>query len=93
VKIPCVTNANTWEVLKGLRYYADKLGNLISPIWSNLCLLLNKLGEFEELVDGRDLSGAWFSTHARVDNAVVMVMMPEIQQVSPLFFTLLDLKR
>jgi hypothetical protein len=28
------------------------------------------------------LSGQWFSAHARVDGAVVMVTMPEICQVS-----------
>jgi hypothetical protein len=71
------------ELPKELRYYADKLDNLICPTWVNPYLILNKLDELEELVDDHDLSGAWFSVHARVDNAVVMVTMPWIRQVSP----------
>jgi hypothetical protein len=81
------------DLHKGLRYYADKLDNLISPTWSNPCLILDKLGELEELVDDHDLTGAWFSAHAKVDDAVVMVRMPEICLVSPQCFIVLNLTR
>jgi hypothetical protein len=79
------------ELCNGLRYYADKVDNLINPTWANPYLLLNKMGELVELVDDHELSGAWFSTHARVNNVVVMVTTPEIQQVSPRCFIVLDL--
>jgi hypothetical protein len=71
-----MTSEELNDLRKGLRYYADKLGNLIPPTWSNPCLLLDKLGELEKLVGDHDLSGAWISAHARVDDAVVMVTMP-----------------
>jgi hypothetical protein len=50
---------------KGLRYYADKLDNLFCPTWANPCLILNKLGELDKLIDEHDLLGAWFSAHAK----------------------------
>ncbi len=81
------------ELHKGLRYYGDKLDNLICPTCANPCLLLNKMGELVELVDNHELSGAWFSTHARVDDAVVMVTTPGIRQVSPRCFIVSDLTR
>jgi hypothetical protein len=65
-----MTSEELSDPRKWLRYYADKLDNLICPAWVNPCLLLDKLGELEELVDDHDLSGAWFSAHARVDNVV-----------------------
>jgi hypothetical protein len=66
-----------------LRLYADSLGTLIHLAWLNPCLILAKLVELEETIDDHDLSGAWFSAHARVDGAVVMVTMSEIRLVSP----------
>ncbi len=81
------------ELCKGLRYYVDKLDNLIHPTWANPCLLLNKMGELVELVDNHEISGAWFSVHARVDNLVVMVTTPGIWQLSPQCFIVLDLTR
>ncbi len=51
------------------------------------------MGELEELVDEHDLSGAWFGAHARVNDAVVMVTMPEIRLISPRCFIVLDLTR
>jgi hypothetical protein len=51
------------------------------------------MGELDELIDEHELSRAWFSTHARVDNMVVMLMMPEIRQVSLRCFIVLDLTR
>ncbi len=51
------------------------------------------MAELEKLVDEHELLGAWFSTHARVDNAVVMVTMPEIRLVSPRCFIISDLTR
>ncbi len=64
------------ELLEGLRCKVDKLDNLICPTWVNPCLLLDKMGELVELVDNHELQRAWFSTHARVNDAVAMVMMP-----------------
>ena len=87
-----MTRKDLNDLRKGLRFYADSIGALIHPTWSNPCLILNKLGELEELVDDHDLSGAWFSTHARVDGAVVMVRIPEICLVTPRYFFVLDLK-
>jgi hypothetical protein len=81
------------DLHNGLRFYADSIGALILLTWSNPCLILAKLGELEETVDDHDLSGAWFSAHARVDSAVVMVTMPEICLVSPQCFIVLDLTR
>jgi hypothetical protein len=51
------------------------------------------MGELEELVDDHELSGARFSAHARVNDAVVMVTTPEIRLVSPQCFIVLDLTR
>ncbi len=80
----------TSEDLNGLRkelkLYADRLGALILPTWSNPFEILAKLGDLEETVDDHDLSRAWFSVHARVDSAVVMVTTPEICLVSPQCF-------
>ncbi len=45
------------DLHKGLRYYADKLDNLICPTWANPCLLLIKMGELNKLIDEHDLSG------------------------------------
>ncbi len=78
---------------KGLRCVVDKLDNLIRPTWANPCLLLNRMSDLVELVDNHELSGAWFSAHARENNAVVMVTTPGIWQVSPECFILLDLTR
>jgi hypothetical protein len=55
----------------------DRLETLILPKRSNAC---NKLHKFEEAVEVHRLSGQWFSAHARVDGAVVMVTMPEIRR-------------
>jgi hypothetical protein len=81
------------ELCKGLRYYVNKLDNLFHPAWANPCLLLDKIGKLGELVDDHELSGAWCSAHARVHNAVVMVTMPEIRQVSQRCFIVLDLTK
>ena len=78
-----MTSEELNELLKGLRYYVDKLDNLIHPTWANPCLLLDKMGELVELVDNHKLPGAWFSAHARVDDALAMVTMPGVRQVSP----------
>ncbi len=51
------------------------------------------MGELDELIEEHELSGAWFSAHARVDDAVVMVTTPEICLVCPHCFILLDLTR
>jgi hypothetical protein len=77
-----MTSEELNELHKGLRYYADKLDNLICPTWANPCLLLDKMGGLVELVDNHELLGAWFSAHARIDNAIVMVTRPGIRQVS-----------
>jgi hypothetical protein len=53
------------ELCEGLRYYADRLDNLICPTWANPYFLLNKMGELVELVDNHELSGAWFSAHVQ----------------------------
>ncbi len=66
------------KLRKELRYYADQLDNLICLTWMNPYLLLIKMGELDELIDEHKLSRAWSSTHARVNDAVVMVTMPEI---------------
>jgi hypothetical protein len=64
--------------------YADRLGTLILLVtWSNAFEILYKLYELEEMVEVHDLLGQWFSAHARVDGAVVMVMTPDIRLVSP----------
>ncbi len=76
-----------------LRYYADQLDNLVRPRWANSCLLLIKVDELQELVDEHELSGAWFSAHAGVNNVIVMVTRPEIGLISPRCFILLDLTR
>jgi hypothetical protein len=81
------------KLRKELRCYADKIDNLICPTWAHPCLLLIEMGELDELIEEHDLLGAWFSTHVTVDNAVVMVMMPEIRLVSPCCFILLDQTR
>jgi hypothetical protein len=83
-----MTSEELNELHKGLRlrYYADKLDNLIRPTWANPCLLLNKMGELVELVDNHELSGAWFSSHARFNDAVVIVKMPGIRQGIPRCF-------
>jgi hypothetical protein len=78
-----MTSENLNDLHKGLRLYADSLGALILPTWSNPCVILAKLGELEETVDDH---GAWFSAHARVDGAGVMVRTPEIRLVSPRCF-------
>ncbi len=88
-----MTSNDLDDLGKGLRFYAHILGTLICLTWSNPCLILNKLGELEELVDDHDLSGTWFRAQARVDGAVVMVPMPEICLVSPQCFVVLDLTR
>jgi hypothetical protein len=88
-----MTSEELNKLHKELRYYADKLDNLICPTWVNPCLLLIKIGELDELIQEHELSGAWFSAHARVNNAVVMVMTPEICLVSPRCFIVLDLTR
>jgi hypothetical protein len=81
------------KLRKELWYYADQLDNLICPTWANSCLLLVKMGELDELIEEHELPGAWFSAHARVNNAVVMVTAPEIWQVSLRYFILLGLTR
>jgi hypothetical protein len=81
------------KLCKECRYYVDQLDNLIRPTWANPCLLLIKMGKLDELIDEHELSGAWFSAHARVDNGVVMVTTQEIQQVSLHCFIVLDLRR
>ncbi len=88
-----MTSVELNDLCKGLRYYADKFDNLLRPTWANHLLVLAKLGELENLVDDHDLLGASFSTHSRVGNAIVMVTTPEIQQVSPRCFIILDLTR
>jgi hypothetical protein len=81
-----MTSEEPNELREGLRYYVDKLDNLICLTWANPCLLLHKMGELVELVDNHELWGAWFSAHARVDDAIVMVTMPGIWQVSHTMF-------
>jgi hypothetical protein len=81
------------KLRKELRYYADQFDNLICPTWANPCLLLIKMGKLDEMIDEHELSGAWFSAHARVDDAVVMVTTPEIHLVSPRCFIILYLMR
>jgi hypothetical protein len=88
-----LTSKDLNDQRKGLRFYADSIGALILPTWSNPCLILEKLGELEELVDDHDLLGVWFSPHARVDGAVVMVMTPDLRLVSPRSCIVLDLTR
>jgi hypothetical protein len=88
-----MTSEGLDKLCKELRYYADQLDNLIHPTWANPCLLLIKMGELDELIDEHELWGAWFSAHARVNDAVVMVTMPEIRQVNMRCFIVLDLTR
>jgi hypothetical protein len=88
-----MTSEELNKLCKGLRYYVDKLDNLIRPTWANPCLLLDKISELVELVDNHELSGAWFSAHARVNNAVVTVTTPGIWQVSTQCFIVFDLTR
>jgi hypothetical protein len=78
-----MTSEDLHDLRKELKLYADRLGTLILPTWSNPFEILTELGELEEMVDDHDLSGAWFSAHAGVDGAVVMVTAPEIRLVSP----------
>jgi hypothetical protein len=88
-----MTSEELDKLRKELRYYKDKLDNLICPTWANPCLLLIEMGELDELIEEHDLSGAWFSAHATVKDAVAMVRTPEICLVSPRCFILLDLTR
>ncbi len=59
--VPQIYFKSGWSQLsiavKLLRYYADKLDNLIRPTWANSCLLIIKLGELEELVEYHELLG------------------------------------
>jgi hypothetical protein len=52
-----LTSEDLIDWCKELRFYADSIGALLLPTWSNPCLILAKLGELEELVDDHDLSG------------------------------------
>jgi hypothetical protein len=78
-----MTNEDLDDLREELNLYADRLGTLILPTWSNAFEILDELGELEETVEAHDLLGAWFSAYARVDSAVVMMTMPEIYLVSP----------
>jgi hypothetical protein len=62
-----MTSEDLNNLHKEIRLYVDRLGTLIFPTWSNPFEILAKLGGLEERVDDYDLSGAWFSPHARVD--------------------------
>jgi hypothetical protein len=71
--------ANLWRQSKSIE---KNLADLLLHEWPSALDITNELHRLQEAVDEYPLNRIWFSTHARVDGIVTMIMTPKIRRVS-----------
>jgi hypothetical protein len=80
----------TVEDLANLRHQlknvAKNLTELLVHEWPSALDITNELHRLREALNEYSLNQIWFSAHDRVDGTVMMVMTPEICQVSQMIF-------
>ncbi len=61
---------------------AKNLADLLLHGWPSALDIMNELHRLQDAVNEYSLNQIWFSTHARVDGTVMMIMTPEICRLS-----------
>jgi hypothetical protein len=69
-----------------LKNVAKNQADLFLHEWPSALDITNELHRLQEALNEYSLNQIWFSTHARVDGTVMMIMTPEIRRVSRMMF-------